>query len=225
MQQVNLFTNNPNLSGNINAGTNYSWNITAQSLSLLMNVQLQVTVPGMSGFTTLTAPIANGSVAGIVAALNSLNVGFFYSTVIGGQTYIQSGNSKFAYGSLTVNQAGSYWIVSGSSLTTSSGTLATMAMQVFDINSSTIIGGCNSSGVPPLPGVSMDTNFFYPSSILADGDTLHFDCYGDATIRTFTVLIVQNGVTLLNSNTNVSSVAFQWFHILNATYKFVCTIN
>src|SRR5580704_16672805 len=103
VQYVKLFVPSPNALSSLNARTKYSWNLTGETFAGVTNVMILVRPVGSSlPFATLTVATAP-NLAGVVAALNSLNIGSFYSLVIGGNSFILTSNDWFELGNILIN--------------------------------------------------------------------------------------------------------------------------
>lgn len=98
----------PNVFSGINATTQYRWNITSQNLNDLTTIELTYVLNGQT--TTVSADITSDSVNGIIDALNSLNVGSFWSTTSGGNTFIHTYNDFITYTNLVINNNGNILI-------------------------------------------------------------------------------------------------------------------
>lgn len=101
VQYVKLFTPSPNALGSLNARTKYIWNLTPETFTGSTMISIDVTVVG-SAFArvqTLSAVLSSLTVAGVVAALNTLNVGSFYLQ----GSLVETSNDRFVFGNLTVN--------------------------------------------------------------------------------------------------------------------------
>lgn len=226
---VNLFTNNPALSGNINAPL-YKWTITGQSFVQLTTIQIDVQAPGTPGFATLTASVPSSDTAGIVMALNSLNVGTFYATVDGvGNIFINANSSFYTYNNLSVNQQpqNANWITTGQ-LATSSLSITAMGMSFSDNRSSTFLGGTGGTGVPPLPPQPTHINATFPFSELANGDVIAVTVTAaPIAAYTFHLILKQNGIQILDqTNSNAGGFfIFDFIYSLNAVYDFNATVN
>lgn len=91
----------PDQFSSINATTKFSWNITSLSYSNLDNVTVTYLYNGVT--TTVSAQITEDSISGIITALNSLNVGRFWSTVVLGNTYVETYNDLVTYQDISIN--------------------------------------------------------------------------------------------------------------------------
>lgn len=96
-------SNVPTVFSGINANTQYRWNITTQNLNDLTIVELTYVLNGQT--TTVSANILSESVQGIIDALNSLNIGRFWSTTSGGSTFINTYNDFVTYTNLVISNA------------------------------------------------------------------------------------------------------------------------
>lgn len=88
----------------INATTSYNWNVTSQNFNDLTTLSLTYSLNGST--TTVQTNISDSSLTGVIAALNSLNVGRFWSYTEGGNTYITTYNDFVTYDDLTINNNG-----------------------------------------------------------------------------------------------------------------------
>src|SRR6266576_3748019 len=226
-QEVNLFNIRPNLSGNINPPTNAQWDISSQSLIQLTNLQIDVNTPGQSGFTTLTADILTSSVKGIVAALNSLNIGYFYADVVGGNTIISSSNKIFRYGDLTINQVpnNAQWILGGNIVLTSPSVYLAMTLLMINNRTGNVLSFDTIPFAPAPNTLILNDNITYTYSDLSPGDSLQlFFALGPAIPPvTVQISVLQNGLPFYTGPTESLGVSTDYVHdignyTLNANY-------
>lgn len=104
-QQVSLF-NNPFLSTSTPSATNtqplYQWDVTSFTFTSEQTVSIQYKLLGASIFTTVSAAIESSTISSVVAALNSLNIGEFYTYTSGLTTYIAIYSESYVYENLRV---------------------------------------------------------------------------------------------------------------------------
>ena len=101
-QQLDILGNPANLLDTANATTEYQWNVTGTNPTNF--VTLEYMPVGAAAFTVYTASMSSG-ISGLVAALNGLGIGYFYSSTAGGNTYVSTYNDKYVFGNLTVIQS------------------------------------------------------------------------------------------------------------------------
>ncbi len=92
---------NPSFPGFFNALRQFSWLITSETYAT-NQISIEVKKNGQSSFVTYTGTLPSLDPAGVVAALNSLNVGTFYLDDSGGNIYMLTRNDEFVYGNLTI---------------------------------------------------------------------------------------------------------------------------
>jgi len=96
-----------------NQTTRYAWDVTSETYSpLSFSIEARFTSSG--SFTTFSGSLAAANINALVAALNLLNIGTFWSETSGGNSYIVTWNNNAIYGNLTVGTASSvlvtlYW--------------------------------------------------------------------------------------------------------------------
>lgn len=226
---VTLFSGSPNASGSINAPRQYKWDITTLAVSQLTNLSLQVGTLGVPGFSTLSMAIASSSIAAIVAALNSLNVGFFQSVTSGASIFIVTNNKAFTFGNLLINQPTqvSHWITTGGLQVNALGVTSNASLLTNNLRSSTLVSSISASGslTPPfsLPYIG---NFPISPGLLINGDPLQVVIAvapgGPYAIQ---LILKQNGVIILNSSQIGTSATFNFNWLFNSVYDFTATVN
>lgn len=102
---VELFKNPQAPSSPINGSLTYTWNICSILLTDLTTVVIQARLNTQSAFTSYSANIAISSLAGLLAALNSIGIGFFYSQIIDGELSIVVNSSEYIYSDLDINDS------------------------------------------------------------------------------------------------------------------------
>ena len=101
-QLLDILGNPANLLDTANATTEYQWDVTG--ITPTNFVTLEYMPVGGSSFSLYTANMSSG-VPGLVAALNGLGIGYFYSSTVGGNTYVSTYNDKYVFGNIDVQQA------------------------------------------------------------------------------------------------------------------------
>lgn len=102
---VELF-NTSSITSPANQRTQYNWDITAQDFSFISSVTMQYKTSASDAFTSKTVTLLTKDKAGVLQALNSLNVGVFFSYTDTGVLYISVLNDKIIYGSFDVSEPG-----------------------------------------------------------------------------------------------------------------------
>lgn len=87
-----------------NQTTRYAWNVSSVTYSPL-TFSLQARFSSSSSFQTFSGSLAAGNINALVAALNSLNIGTFWSETSGASSFIVTWNDAAIYGNLTVGAA------------------------------------------------------------------------------------------------------------------------
>jgi hypothetical protein len=104
-QQVSLF-NNPFNQVNNPSATNtqplYQWDVTSFTFTSEQTVSIQYKLVGASTFTTVSAAIESSTISSVVSALNSLNIGEFYTYTSGLNTYVAIYSESYVYQNLRV---------------------------------------------------------------------------------------------------------------------------
>lgn len=99
---VSLFGNNSDPMDNSNANTQYQWDITGFSVTNETLILLEYNTTGLGNYSIVTTSFSGTSIQGIINALNNLNLGVFFTTTSGGNTYINSYNNTYSFGTLQI---------------------------------------------------------------------------------------------------------------------------
>lgn len=104
-QQVSLF-NNPFNQVNNPSATNtqplYKWDVTSFTFTSEQTVSIQYKPVGASSFATVSAAIEASTINSVVSALNSLDIGTFYTYTSGGNTYVAIYSEGYVYENLNI---------------------------------------------------------------------------------------------------------------------------
>ncbi len=234
VQQVNLFNVRPNLSGNINAPIIAQWEIFSQSLFGVKNLQIQVSTPGQLNFTVLTADILSGSIRGILAALNSLNIGYFYATTLPDSIIINSANNIFTYGDLTINitPGNAQWIANGNILITNAGVYLAAFLEIDNNRSGTNLSLDQVPFAAAPNNLVVNDNISFSYDDLSPGDSLRLTLSFQGGVAppgvTIQVSVLQNGLPFYTGPSETDPFGFYQKdfgnYTLGATYTFIGTM-
>ena len=97
---VSLFGNDGDIQDNSNVTTRYFWDVTSYSYDGNNNLSVVATSGGVT--TTFNTTYSGNNLAGVINALNQLNLGGFFLTTSGGTTYINIYSPNFTFGALTI---------------------------------------------------------------------------------------------------------------------------
>lgn len=97
---ISLFGNNADQNDNSNVTTRYYWDVTSYSYDGNNNLSVIATSGGVSN--TYSTTYSGNNLAGVVNALNQLNIGAFFLTTSGGFTFINSYTLNYTFGNLTI---------------------------------------------------------------------------------------------------------------------------
>jgi hypothetical protein len=97
---LSIFGNNADPNDNSNVTTRYFWDVTSYSYDGNNNLSVVATSGGVSN--TYTTTYSGNNLAGVVNALNQLNIGSFFLTTSGGSTFMNIYSPNFTFGSLTI---------------------------------------------------------------------------------------------------------------------------
>jgi hypothetical protein len=100
-QKINLLSNPFDLQDNLNAKTQYRWNITSFSFASLTSLELEYKPVGASIYTIYYSMI-QPNLSSVLSVLNNLGIGYFYSYSEGGQDYISTYNDQYVFNSLNI---------------------------------------------------------------------------------------------------------------------------
>lgn len=99
---VSLLGNNADQMDTANATTSYVWNIGTFVPTTENQILIEYKNTGALAFTTTTVSLSEKSTQGIINALNTLNLGFFFATTSGGNTFINNYNQNIVFGIVNV---------------------------------------------------------------------------------------------------------------------------
>lgn len=231
-QQVTLFSPSPNALGPLNATTQYTWDLTPETFTGNKAVMISVRQKGSTGvFQTLVAPLATASLDGVVAALNTLNIGSFWSEVIAGRSLIITANDHFQF--LQINLAASLiipiWQSTWNVAFNNVGITVSEIFQVIDDSTGTAPEFHTNSGAAPFSFVGSTTTAFLPAD-LVDGDAmrLRISYSPNSVVTTVHAVIKQNGIVILDQTQTgnpLTGFNFSFVYRLNAVYDFAVTVN
>lgn len=201
----------------INQRTQYIWDVTAETFVLAITVSLQVKRTASSPIETLTETLQTASLQGLVDALNSMQVGIFFSYTSLGSTFVSTLNDTFVYTNLDINTSNNY------SYLFTFNTPAT-GNWFFIVNNATQAINLVTDGPTILSGAGL-----IPTNQWAPGDNIVFDYQqtsglipGFATARLFRNnvqigIITTAGVNPATLNANLVSI--------NDVYRFTVDFN
>lgn len=99
---ISILSNSAVDQGALNANKQFQWDLTFENFSGSTGVSIELRDGPTGTFVTYIFNHPVGTIADVVAALNSLDVGPFNSTSSGGHTFINTWNSRFEYRNLTI---------------------------------------------------------------------------------------------------------------------------
>jgi len=102
MPLVSIVGNDQDRMDTANATTRYFWNITGYNITNENTVTIQYKSVGAISFSTATATFAGGNFQSLLQALNSLNLGQFFTTTSGANTYLNNYNQNVIFGTIDV---------------------------------------------------------------------------------------------------------------------------
>jgi hypothetical protein len=102
---ISVFGNNANTMDTLGATTQYNWDISSLNFIINNTVSLQYQSVGAPSFTTAVLPLPSQNIQGLLDALNTLNIGFFFTTTSGLSTFLNNYNLNVIFGQLNVYNA------------------------------------------------------------------------------------------------------------------------
>jgi hypothetical protein len=87
---------------NANATTRYRWNLTGFSVTNENNIYIQYRGVNETSFSTAVVAFSGTSLQDVCNTLNTLNLGAFFVTTSGANTYIDNYNVNVVFGNLSV---------------------------------------------------------------------------------------------------------------------------
>jgi len=183
-QRINLLSNAFNLQNNLNAKTQYRWNITSFSFASLTSLQLEYKPVGASIYTIYYSAI-QPNLSSVLSSLNNLGIGYFYSYTDAGQDYISTYNDQYIFNNLNiynpVSVSTNYFLSAGFPAPNyCNGTLGPFPTSVYGNNSvwTSVTEVYTDSGLTiPFNGGDL----YYADSTLYFGTTLQINSIGNVT--------------------------------------------
>jgi hypothetical protein len=99
---LSLFGNNADPMDNANATTQYSWNLSGFSITNENTILIQYRAINNTIFSLATINFGGTSLQDVCNALNTLNLGSFFITTSGGNTFINNYNQNVVFSLLTI---------------------------------------------------------------------------------------------------------------------------
>jgi len=202
---VSLFGNYGDPMDNANASTRYSWDITGFSVTNENLILLQYKGANQTFFQIATLPFSGTTIAEVITALNSLNLGSFFITTSGGNTYINNYNDNVAFANLQIINTGT------TSLTYS-----------WNFNG---IGGQAQIDVNFIPTiVNLSPTFASGSVAVVGGDTISLSKTASSLPTNYAVYDITAGAYLVNQNV-APTVNFLFNFPIVANHSYLATIT
>jgi hypothetical protein len=164
---VSILGNPQNPMDNANATTRYAWNVTSLTFGTLNSITLQYKGVSQTTFSVAQTTFITQSYQGICDALNTLNLGSFFVTTSGGNTFINNYNQNFVFGQLDIYNA-SLSEMSFNNLTTFNALFSTINLTLYTppalpvvilvISGDNSVYSLSTNGTPPLPSFDITTN-------------------------------------------------------------------
>lgn len=101
-QTANVMGNPYNLLDTANAQTEYRWNITGFVFTTEDTTTLEWKATGQSTFNLYTSILGAQTIESVLISLNGLGIGYFYTYVDAGQTYISTNNDNYVFNDLSI---------------------------------------------------------------------------------------------------------------------------
>jgi len=164
MPLVSIVGNDQDRMDTANATTRYFWNITGYNITNENTVTIQYKAVGATSFSTATATFAGGNFQSLLQGLNSLNLGQFFTTTSGANTYLNNYNQNVVFGTIDVTYVppnGQPVNVINTTFAVSSViTAGTPAIFSSQSNGQLILSGDNLeyNSVPVSPLIRLNTN-------------------------------------------------------------------
>lgn len=99
---ISVMGNPADLTDNANATTEYRYDVTSLVFTNENTVNIEYKVNGASSFTNYTTPLLQPNLDGVLAALNILGLGSWFSFTSGGNTYISNYDDQYTFGNLNI---------------------------------------------------------------------------------------------------------------------------
>jgi hypothetical protein len=107
-QTINLLSNPFDLQNNLNAKTQYRWNITSFSFASETEITLEYKPVGASIYSIYSSSI-QPNINSLLAALNNLGIGYFYTYSELGQTYVTTYNDQYVFNDLNIYNPSAFY--------------------------------------------------------------------------------------------------------------------
>ena len=119
-QTVNVMGNPYNLLDTANAQTEYRWNITGFVFTTEDTVTLEWKGVNEATYNLYTSILGSQTIEAVITSLNGLGIGYFYTYIDAGLTFISTNNDNYAFNDLSI-------IGGGGGVTTTTTTTTTTA--------------------------------------------------------------------------------------------------
>jgi uncharacterized delta-60 repeat protein len=100
---ISIFGNNADSQDNANVTTRYFWDVTSYAYDGSNSLSVTATAGGVT--TTYNTIFSGNDLTGVVSALNLLNLGSFFLTTSGGNTFINNYNQNITFSNLVIGSA------------------------------------------------------------------------------------------------------------------------
>lgn len=199
---ISLFGNNADPMDTSNATTQYSWNITGFSITNETLILLQYKPSSSSSFQLATIGFSGTSIQNVLDALNTLNLGYFFITTSGANTYINNYNNNVAFSNLQILNVSTTSLTYSWNLVGSGGKAQIYKNAIIQVNDTSPI---TSSGSVSVVG----------------GDSIQFSETATSNPTTFGILNLTTGVYIQNVTLAPSTGASPTFTITSGNSYFL----
>jgi hypothetical protein len=210
---VSILGNPENPMDNANATTQYGWDVTSLTFGSLNSIILQYKGVSQTTFSVAQTTFITQSYQAICDALNTLNLGSFFVTTSGGNTFINNYNQNLVFGQLDIYDA-SLSVMSFNNLTTFNPLYSIIVLTLFVPpaipNAILVTSGdasvysLSTNGTPPLPSFSISTNTIGTANsyleVIKNG-ILDYSNFGTSFVYPFTTLTPPDQYTIIWSDT------------------------
>jgi hypothetical protein len=200
---ISILGNNADPMDNSNATTQYAWNLTGFSITNENTIIIQYRSINNPIFSITTTNFQGTSLDDVLYALNLLNLGSFFVTTSGGNTYINNYNQNIAFGVLTIlNPTTASTLTYGFSY---SGTLASA-----DIYKNTILQLATTSPSTASGNIAV-----------VAGDSIQLDCNTPLTLKGTNVFVynLTTATYLFNvTQVNAGNLSYTFTIVANNSY-------
>jgi hypothetical protein len=176
---ISLFGNNADPMDTANATTQYSWDISGFTITNESLIIIQYKPNSSSTFQLATIGFSGTSIQNVLNALNTLNLGYFFITTSGANTYINNYNNNIAFSNLQILNVGTTSLTYSWNLVGSGGKAQIYVNAVIQVNDTSPI---TSSGSVSVVG----------------GDTIQFSESATSNPTTFGILNLTTGIYIQN---------------------------